>query len=207
MSWDTNTPASEPDSTSLAPGHSHPQHHQPCVRRAQTRVTSSKVHGQDDKALRGPWTAAAPPEQAPAPKEPLASWPAPSGAKGARSVGNAALLARWQTGMICQPRRMGKTVERGPGQSVRPVGEAGPTIERRHCLRGLAVDVEKFACVVHGHWRIENSLLRVAGHTMRRRPRPKRAPANLAINLLNRNGYSGTVLKANNATPPDLLMR
>lgn len=43
-------------------------------------------------------------------------------------------------------------------ESVRQVGPAEPTVERRYYLSSLAVDVEKFARAVRGHWGVENSL-------------------------------------------------
>lgn len=46
----------------------------------------------------------------------------------------------------------------GVVQSVRQVGEAAPVVERRYYLSSLAVDVERFARAVRGHWAIENSL-------------------------------------------------
>ena len=46
----------------------------------------------------------------------------------------------------------------GVVESVRQVGDAVPTRERRYYLTSLAVDVEKFARAVRGHWAIENSL-------------------------------------------------
>ena len=46
----------------------------------------------------------------------------------------------------------------GVVESVRQVGEAAPTVERRYYLSSLSVDVEQFARAVRGHWAIENSL-------------------------------------------------
>lgn len=46
----------------------------------------------------------------------------------------------------------------GVVESVRQVGEAGPTVERRYYLSSLPVDAAKFAQAVRGHWAIENSL-------------------------------------------------
>ena len=46
----------------------------------------------------------------------------------------------------------------GVVESVRQVGTEAPTIERRYYLSSLAVDVEKFARAVRGHWGVENSL-------------------------------------------------
>jgi predicted transposase YbfD/YdcC len=46
----------------------------------------------------------------------------------------------------------------GVVESVRQVGTEEPTVERRYYLSSLAVDVEKFARAVRGHWGVENSL-------------------------------------------------
>jgi predicted transposase YbfD/YdcC len=46
----------------------------------------------------------------------------------------------------------------GVVESVRQVGTQAPTVERRYYLSSLAVDVEKFARAVRGHWGVENSL-------------------------------------------------
>jgi predicted transposase YbfD/YdcC len=46
----------------------------------------------------------------------------------------------------------------GVVESVRQVGTEGPTTERRYYLSSLAIDVEKFARAVRGHWGVENSL-------------------------------------------------
>ena len=46
----------------------------------------------------------------------------------------------------------------GVVESVRQVGTEAPTVERRYYLSSLAVDVEKFARAVRGHWGVENSL-------------------------------------------------
>lgn len=43
-------------------------------------------------------------------------------------------------------------------ESVRQVGAQVPTVERRYYLSSLAVEVEKFAGAVRGHWGVENSL-------------------------------------------------
>jgi predicted transposase YbfD/YdcC len=43
----------------------------------------------------------------------------------------------------------------GVVESVRQVGAAAPTVERRYYLSSLGVDVEKFARAVRGHWAIE----------------------------------------------------
>jgi predicted transposase YbfD/YdcC len=71
----------------------------------------------------------------------------------------------------------------GVVESVRQVGEAAPTVERRYYLSSLAVDVEKFARAVRGHWAIENSLhwvLDVQCGEDRSRARAGHAAANLA---------------------------
>lgn len=71
----------------------------------------------------------------------------------------------------------------GMVESVRQVGEASPTVERRYYLSSLAVDVEKFARAVRGHWAIENSLhwvLDVQCGEDRSRARSGHAAANLA---------------------------
>jgi len=46
----------------------------------------------------------------------------------------------------------------GVVESARQVGTEAPTVERRYYLSSLAVDVEKFARAVRGHWGVENSL-------------------------------------------------
>jgi predicted transposase YbfD/YdcC len=46
----------------------------------------------------------------------------------------------------------------GVVESVRQVGSEPPTVERRYYLSSLAVDVERFARAVRGHWSVENSL-------------------------------------------------
>lgn len=46
----------------------------------------------------------------------------------------------------------------GMVESVRQVGGAEPTVERRYYLSSLPVDAAKFAQAVRGHWAIENSL-------------------------------------------------
>ena len=46
----------------------------------------------------------------------------------------------------------------GVVESVRQVGSETPTVERRYYLSSLAVDVEKFAQAVRGHWGVENAL-------------------------------------------------
>lgn len=71
----------------------------------------------------------------------------------------------------------------GVVESVRQVGEAAPTVERRYYLSSLSVDVEKFARAVRGHWAIENSLhwvLDVQCGEDRSRARVGHAAANLA---------------------------
>lgn len=68
-------------------------------------------------------------------------------------------------------------------ESVRQVGEAAPTVERRYYLSSLGVDVEQFARAVRGHWAIENSLhwvLDVQCGEDRSRARAGHAAANLA---------------------------
>lgn len=71
----------------------------------------------------------------------------------------------------------------GVVESVRQVGQAAPTVERRYYLSSLSVDVEKFARAVRGHWAIENSLhwvLDVQCGEDRSRVRTGHAAANLA---------------------------
>jgi predicted transposase YbfD/YdcC len=71
----------------------------------------------------------------------------------------------------------------GVVESLRQVGEAAPTVERRYYLSSLEVDVEKFARAVRGHWAIENSLhwvLDVQCGEDRSRARAGHAGANLA---------------------------
>lgn len=98
----------------------------------------------------------------------------------------------------------------GVVESVRQVGTAVPTVERRYYLSSLGVDVEKFARAVRGHWAIENSLhwvLDVQCGEDRSRARAGHAAANLAtlrrlaLNLLNRDrtrkrGLKGKQLNA-----------
>jgi predicted transposase YbfD/YdcC len=71
----------------------------------------------------------------------------------------------------------------GVVQSMRQVGEAAPSVERRYYLSSLRVDVAKFARAVRGHWTIENSLhwiLDVQCGEDRSRARAGHAAANLA---------------------------
>lgn len=71
----------------------------------------------------------------------------------------------------------------GMVESVRQVGEAAPTVERRYYLSSLGADVERFARAVRGHWAIENSLhwvLDVQCGEDRSRARAGHAAANLA---------------------------
>jgi predicted transposase YbfD/YdcC len=71
----------------------------------------------------------------------------------------------------------------GVVESVRQVGEAAPTLDRRYYLSSLGVDVAKFARAVRGHWAIENSLhwvLDVQCGEDRSRARAGHAAANLA---------------------------
>lgn len=71
----------------------------------------------------------------------------------------------------------------GVVESLRQVGDAAPTLERRYYLSSLSVDVEKFARAVRGHWAIENSLhwvLDVQCGEDRSRARAGHAAANLA---------------------------
>lgn len=98
----------------------------------------------------------------------------------------------------------------GVVESVRQVGQAAPTIERRYYLSSLGVDVEKFARAVRGHWGIENSLhwvLDVQCGEDQSRARAGHAAANLAtlrrlaLNLLKhdktrRRGIKGKQLNA-----------
>jgi predicted transposase YbfD/YdcC len=95
-------------------------------------------------------------------------------------------------------------------ESVRQVGQAAPTVERRYYLSSLAVDVEQFARAVRGHWAVENSLhwvLDVQCGEDRSRARAGHAAANLAtlrrlgLNLLkqdrtNKRGIKGKQLNA-----------
>lgn len=98
----------------------------------------------------------------------------------------------------------------GMVESVRQVGEAVPTVERRYYLSSLGVDVAKFARAVRGHWGIENSLhwvLDVQCGEDRSRARAGHAAPNLAtlrrlaLNLLKqdrtkRRGIKGKQLNA-----------
>lgn len=71
----------------------------------------------------------------------------------------------------------------GVVESVRQVGAAAATVERRYYLSSLGVDVERFARAVRGHWAIENSLhwvLDVQCGEDRSRARTGHAAANLA---------------------------
>lgn len=81
----------------------------------------------------------------------------------------------------------------GVVESVRQVGDAAPTVQRRYYLSSLSVDVAKFARAVRGHWAIENSLhwvLDVQCGEDQSRARAGHAAANLgtlrrlALNLL-----------------------
>lgn len=98
----------------------------------------------------------------------------------------------------------------GVVESVRQVGEAPPTVERRYYLSSLEVDVARFARAVRGHWAIENSLhwvLDVQCGEDRSRVRTGHAAANLAtlrrlaLNLLKKDrtrkrGIKGKQLNA-----------
>jgi len=98
----------------------------------------------------------------------------------------------------------------GVVESVRQVGEAAPTVERRYYLSSLSVNVERFARAVRGHWAIENSLhwvLDVQCGEDRSRARAGHAAANLAtlrrlaLNLLKKDrtkkrGLKGKQLNA-----------
>ena len=90
-------------------------------------------------------------------------------------------------------------------ESVRQVGTEAPTVERRYRLSRLAVDAEKFARAVRGHWGVENSLhwcLDVQMAADQSRARTGQAAENLAtlrrlaLNLLKRDktkkrGFTG----------------
>ena len=98
----------------------------------------------------------------------------------------------------------------GVVESVRQVGTDAPTVERRYYLCSLAVDVEKFARAVRGHWGVENSLhwcLDVQMGEDQSRARTGHAAENLAtlrrlvLNLLKRDrtkkrGLKGKQLNA-----------
>jgi predicted transposase YbfD/YdcC len=98
----------------------------------------------------------------------------------------------------------------GVVESVRQVGTEVPTVERRYYLSSLAVDVEKFARAVRGHWGVENSLhwcLDVQMGEDQSRARTGHAAENLAtlrrlaLNLLKRDktkkrGLKGKQLNA-----------
>jgi predicted transposase YbfD/YdcC len=98
----------------------------------------------------------------------------------------------------------------GVVESVRQVGAAEPTVERRYYLSSLAVDVEKFAQAARGHWGVENSLhwcLDVQMSEDQSRARTGHAAENLAtlrrlaLNLLKRDktkkrGLKGKQLNA-----------
>ena len=93
----------------------------------------------------------------------------------------------------------------GVVESVRQVGQAAPTTERRYYLSSLSVDVEKFARAVRGHWAIENSLhwvLDVQCGEDRSRVRTGHAAANLAalrrlaLNLLTQDRTKRRGIKA-----------
>ena len=98
----------------------------------------------------------------------------------------------------------------GVVESVRQVGQAPPTVERRYYLSSLEVDVARFARAVRGHWAIENSLhwiLDVQCGEDQSRARTGHAAANLAtlrrlaLNLLKKDqtkkrGIKGKQLNA-----------
>jgi predicted transposase YbfD/YdcC len=98
----------------------------------------------------------------------------------------------------------------GVVESVRQVGAAEPTVERRYYLSSLAVDVAQFARAVRGHWSVENSLhwcLDVQMAEDQSRARTGHAAENLAtlrrlaLNLLKRDktkkrGLKGKQLNA-----------
>jgi predicted transposase YbfD/YdcC len=98
----------------------------------------------------------------------------------------------------------------GVVESVRQVGSEEPTVERRYYLSSLAVDVQKFAQAVRGHWSVENSLhwcLDVQMGEDQSRARTGHAAENLAtlrrlvLNLLKRDktkkrGLKGKQLNA-----------
>lgn len=107
----------------------------------------------------------------------------------------------------------------GVVESVRQVGAAEPTVERRYYLSSLAVDVAQFARAVRGHWSVENSLhwcLDVQMGEDQSRARTGHAAENLAtlrrlaLNLLKRDktkkrGLKGKQLNA--AWNHDYLLR
>ena len=98
----------------------------------------------------------------------------------------------------------------GMVESVRQMGTEAPTVERRYYLSSLAVDAEKFARAVRGHWGVENSLhwcLDVQMAEDQSRARTGHAAENLAtlrrlaLNLLKRDrtkkrGLKGKQLNA-----------
>ena len=98
----------------------------------------------------------------------------------------------------------------GVVESVRQVGAATPTVERRYYLSSLAVDGARFARAVRGHWSVENSLhwcLDVQMGEDQSRARTGHAAENLAtlrrlaLNLLKRDptkkrGLKGKQLNA-----------
>ena len=101
--------------------------------------------------------AAAPPQKAQKPHEPALAHTETV----EKDHGRLETRRSWQSGRLDWFADLGKWegLRRvGVVESVRQVGAAAPTVERRYYLSSLAVDVEKFARAVRGHWAVENSL-------------------------------------------------
>lgn len=101
--------------------------------------------------------AAAPKGKSPAkPAPPLAFWETVE-----KDHGRLEIRRHWQSGALdwfADRKKWEGLRSVGVVESVRQVGTDEPTVERRYYLSSLAVEVERFARAVRGHWSVENSL-------------------------------------------------